>query len=75
MFYRRLGGGFMMKLLLLLVGIRLFDRHSRSDCDRSDFRARRRAFRRKIREAFDVWDDDGVVTSESNSVSHEEPSL
>ncbi|PWI57803.1 hypothetical protein [Sulfoacidibacillus thermotolerans] len=48
----------MFRFLLLLCGFRWFSRRSNKECDHTEFRAKRRAFRRKLREAFDVWDDE-----------------
>ncbi|MCI0182147.1 hypothetical protein [Sulfoacidibacillus ferrooxidans] len=75
MFYRRSGGGFVLKLFLLLFGLRFLDRKSHAECDHTEFRARRRAFRKKIREAFDVFDDESETVAQPVHASHEATEL
>lgn len=47
----------LLKLLLMLLGIKVLKRERWTDAEKEAYRAKRRAFRHKMREAFDVWDE------------------
>jgi len=69
-FYRRRQSGFLLRLLLFVLGVRFLSKREHRPCDpveRSTHRARARAFRSKLREAFAVWDDESY---DSDEVAH-----
>ncbi|MCL6443054.1 MAG: hypothetical protein K6T83_06305 [Alicyclobacillus sp.] len=52
------GRNSLFKVLLALFGLKLFLKRERwSEEEKETYRAKRRAFRQKLREAFDVWDE------------------
>lgn len=46
----------LLKMLLMLLGFKVLKREKYTTEDKESYRAKRREFRHKIREAFDVWD-------------------
>ena len=58
-------------LFLFLFGIKAFKRERMSDAERAEYKAKARSFRKKMHEAFSVWDEEGI---ESTSGSEESES-
>lgn len=46
-----------LHVLLLLMGIKLLKRERWTEDEKAAYRTKRRLFRSKMREAFDVWDE------------------
>lgn len=70
-FRRRRHSGFLVRMLLILLGLRWLSHKSGHDCDetvRKERRLRAKVFRRKLREAFAVWDDEAAV--EEHDATH-----
>jgi hypothetical protein len=59
----------LLTLLLVLFGVKTLKKERMSDEDREVFREKRKAFRRKLREAFAVFDDDSDPAEGSNTDS------
>ncbi|MCY0900725.1 MAG: hypothetical protein OWU32_00885 [Firmicutes bacterium] len=67
MFYRRRQSGFLLRVLLVVLGVRFLSKRDHRCSDpvhRNHHRARVRAFRSKLREAFAVWDDESYDSDE-----------
>lgn len=63
----------LLHVLFLLLGIKFLKRDRWSDEEKTAYRLKRKAFRQKMREAFDVWDDtDDSSTTESDAKSSTE---
>jgi hypothetical protein len=58
MFFRHRRRFPLLTLLLFFIGIKSVKKERMSDEDRAAYREKRKAFRRKMREAFAVWDDE-----------------
>lgn len=47
----------LLTLLLMVLGLKVLKKEKWSDEERARYREKRRTFRHKLHEAFDVWDD------------------
>lgn len=47
----------LIKLLFVLFGLKFLTRERWTEEEKATYRAKRREFRHKMREAFDVWDE------------------
>ncbi len=67
MFFRCRARRRFFKFLLILLGIRILTHGNQlTDTEREEYRAKAKKFRRKIRDAFTVWDED--EPNDSNGV-------
>lgn len=57
----------LLKVLLMLLGLKFLKRERWTQEEKESYRAKRSAFRHKIREAFAVWDEP-VQPSEASDV-------
>jgi hypothetical protein len=58
MFFRCRARNHFLKLILMLFGVRLLTQNRLSESEREDYKSKAKVFRRKLRDAFAVWDDD-----------------
>lgn len=58
MFFRCRRRFSLLTLLMFIFGLKTVKAERLSDEEREEYRAKRKRFRRKIRDAFAVWDDD-----------------
>jgi hypothetical protein len=58
MFFRCRARSHFLKFLLMLLGIRLLAQRRLSESEREEYRGKAKTFRRKLRDAFAVWDDE-----------------
>lgn len=65
MFFRRRGCHPLIKLVLILFGVKWMKAKSADESTKREWRAKRKLFRQKMREAFAVWDDDEQDDSEN----------
>ncbi len=64
MFFRCRRRSPLLTLLLIFLGVKWLRKEQPSDEERAEFRAKRKAFRHKMREAFAVWDDEETESTE-----------
>lgn len=56
----------LLKLLLLVLGLKFVTRERWTPEEKEAYRAKRRLFREKMREAFDVWDEPSTSNEASD---------
>lgn len=57
----------LLPLLMLLFGFKFLSKERMSESERDEYKEKRKTFRRKMREAFAVWDEDEDTTSEERA--------
>ncbi|MHB1627104.1 MAG: hypothetical protein ACYCVB_01825 [Bacilli bacterium] len=72
MFFRCRRRGFLIKMLMIMLGIKWFTSRDSGSEDRAAYRARARAFRQKLREAAAVWDDESLDHPQGDNTTVDE---
>lgn len=56
----------LLHILLFIFGVKLLKRERWTEEEKAQYHTKRRAFRQKMREAFDVWDKPVKSTHDTN---------
>lgn len=67
MFFRYRRRFSLFTFLMFLIGIKTLKKERMSDEEREEYRMKRKLFRRKMREACAVWDEDSDATTSADT--------